>query len=579
MTSPAHHPDVPPADAERPDLTFPDGPKLELDTLIDDLIAHARQVKKAQGRLRGLLRAIETITSDLSLERVLRSIVEAGCELTGSRYGALGVIGSDGRLEQFIHVGIDDETAKRIGPLPKGRGLLGALIAEPRPIRLRSMGGDPRSAGFPPNHPPMESFLGVPILVRGEVFGNLYLTDSSHGEFGQDDEELALALAVAAGTAISNARLYQDAQLQRRWLEASVEIGAQLLSATGEDPLRTVARRAIDIAQADLVTLSLVSPDGEALVVEEAFGEGAADLIGRRFAVSDTHAGHVIETGRPVLLAALPEDDRRQTVNSIAVGPHMIIPLRGTGRSRGVLSLVRRLGQPAFTPRDLDMATGFASHASVALELADSRAAEQKLVLLEDRDRIAMDLHDHVIQELFAIGLSLRATATELQSEDRAARRITQRVEDIDRTIRRIRTSIFALHGNVLPSADGIRQRILEVASEVTPALGFAPHVGFSGVVDAVLSPELTDDVVACVRECLTNVAKHANARSVSVDVSLAGEVLTISVSDDGVGLGDAGRQSGARNLRARAERRGGSFELAPGASGGTMAKWRVTVT
>jgi signal transduction histidine kinase len=562
-----------------PRLRFPDIPKLELDELIDQLFERAQDVKRAQGRLRALLRAIETVTGDLALEVVLHNVIESACELAHAQYGALGVIGPDGGLEQFITVGMDEATAARIGPPPQGKGLLGALINDPRPIRLRHMSDDSRSTGFPPNHPPMESFLGVPIHVRDEVFGNLYLVNSDRDEFGADDEELVIALALAAGTAISNARLFHESAVQQRWLEASVEIGSQLLSASGEDPLRVVAKRAIEIADADIVSVALVTPDGASFVVEEAFGNRADELVGRSFPLDASLAGRVLAEGAPLLVPAGPGNDIPPTHLALVMeaGPLMVLPLRGTGAPRGVLSLCRTRGRQAFSARDLAMADSFASHASVALELADSRAAEQKLVLLEDRDRIAMDLHDHVIQELFAIGLSLEATATQLDDED-IADRLRSRVEDIDRTIRRIRTSIFELRGMLGAAGEGLRQRVLDVTADLTPALGFAPHVTFSGVLDVRLADALIDDVVACVRETLTNVAKHARARSAMVDLSLAGEVLTVMVTDNGVGVRDTTRSSGTANLGARAQKWSGTFALAPGPADGTTATWTVRV-
>ena len=561
-------------------LRFPDIPKLELDELIDQLVERAQGVKRAQGRLRALLRAIETVAGDLALEVVLRNVVEAACDLANARYGALGVIGHDGGLEQFIHVGIDEQTAARIGNLPQGKGLLGALITDPRPIRLRHMVDDERSTGFPPNHPPMDSFLGVPIHVRGDVYGNLYLADSAKGAFTAEDEELVIALALAAGTAISNARLYHDSRVQQRWLEASVEIGAQMLSAAGEDPLRLIARRAIDIADADLVSVGLITPDAGSVIIEVAFGDHSEDLVGRRFPLSQTLAGRAIEHNTPILLVNASGGDSPPSHLSAVVdaGPIMVLPLRGTGQPRGVLSIVRVRGRQAFSSSDLAMAAGFAAHASVALELADSRASEQKLVLLEDRDRIAMDLHDHVIQELFAIGLSLEGVAAQLGDQERLSSRVRQSVEDIDRTIRRIRTSIFELRGNIVTTTGGLRQRILEVTSELTAPLGFAPHVAFAGLVDMNLDEELTGDVVAVVRETLTNAAKYAHATSVVVDVALTSDDLTVTVSDNGVGATGATRSSGTANLRTRAEKRGGSFEIAPGPSGGTVVKWKVRV-
>lgn len=559
-------------------IDFPDAPKLELDQLIDQLIDRAQDVKRAQGRLRALLGAIETITSDLSLEVVLKNIVSAACELAGARYGALGVIGADGMLEQFVHVGFDDATAAAIGPLPQGKGLLGALITDPRPIRLAKLDTDERSSGFPPNHPPMNSFLGVPIRSRETVFGNLYLTESDKGEFSAEDEQLVVALAMAAGASISNARLYQESQMQQRWHSASAEITAALLAANGEDPLQTIARRAIEVADADVVNLLLLDADGQSLVTEVAFGVNAERLLGQRVPVEDTLAGRVVHSGSALLAVDGGVDGQLpiQYHGVLESGPLMMLPLNGSARIRGVLSLVRQRGRRAFAASELAMADGFARHASLALELADSRAAEQKLVLLEDRDRIARDLHDHVIQELFAIGLSLESVAASLDPNSGLGQRVQQRVEDIDRTIRRIRTSIFALRGPLDGATGGLRQAIMEVTSELTAVLGFPPHVSFAGHLDFLADETLADDVVAVVRETLTNTAKHAQATRASVDVSLADRELMITVTDDGIGVQDTGRKSGIANLGARAERRGGSFTLAPANAGGTMAIWKV---
>jgi signal transduction histidine kinase len=302
--------------------------------------------------------------------------------------------------------------------------------------------------------------------------------------------------------------------------------------------------------------------------------------VGRRFALDETISGRVLLQDTPLLSRDASRVEARESpiASMVDAGPIMAVPLRGTGRPRGVLTIVRRRGRQAFSPNDLAMAAGFASHASVALELADSRAAEQKMVLLEDRDRIAMDLHDHVIQELFAIGLNLEGLATQMTDEQQAAR-VRHSVDDIDRTIRRIRTSIFELRGNVITTSGGLRQRILEVASELTTPLGFAPHVAFAGLVDLDLGEDLTEDVVAVVRETLTNVAKHARASSAVVDIALTGQEIAVTVGDDGIGAAGATRSSGTANLRARAERRGGTFTVSPGPSGGTVVKWRVGVT
>jgi signal transduction histidine kinase len=570
------------ADGPEPSLTFPDAPKLELDELIDQLVARAHDVKRAQGRLRALLRAIDTVTGDLDLGTVLRNVVAAARDLAAAAYGALGVLGSDDQLEQFIHIGIDESTAALIGPEPQGKGLLGALISDPRPIRLAHLSDDPRSAGFPPHHPPMESFLGVPIRVGGEVFGNLYLADSAHGEFSAEDEELVVALAAAAAAAISNARLYEEATLQRRWLEASVEIAGHMLAPTGEEPLRMIARRAFDIAGADLVSLGLLTPDREALVVEVAVGSRPEELIGRRFAIGETLARQIVDDGVPVRLAGAVDQSGWPSYLSAAidVGPLMSLPLRGSGPTRGLLTVVRRRGRPGFSSTELAMAAGFAAHASVALELADSRAAEQRLILLEDRDRIARDLHDHVIQELFAIGLNLEGVAQQLGPDGPLGQRVSQRVDDLDRTIRRIRTSIFELRGSMAGPSHGLRDRILEVTTELTPALGFPPNAAFSGVLDLAVDDELADDVIAVVREGLTNVAKHADASAATVDVVVGGGEIVLSITDNGRGLGASARSGGCgiANLTARAAGRAGQLELVPAPGGGTRLTWRAPV-
>jgi signal transduction histidine kinase len=561
-----------------PERRIADAPKLEIDELIDQLLQRAHEIKRARGRVWALLNSIETVTGDLSLERVLRRVVESACDLVGAQYGALGVIGHDRGLEQFVHVGIDDETARRIGHLPEGKGLLGALITDPRPIRLRHMTDDDRSAGFPSGHPQMDSFLGVPIHVRNEVYGNLYLANSENGEFSADDEELVVAFALAAGTAISNARLYREAELRQRWLEASAEVQEQLLSTSGEDPLRTIARRSIEIADADLVTVGLLTPERDAFVIEFAFGEHGDELVARRFPLLGTIGDRVITGGEPYVsgIAGDPTVPATHVASVMEVGPLISLPLRGNEEPRGLLTVARKRGRRPFSETDVAMAAGFASHASVALELADVRAAEQKMIMLEDRDRIARDLHDHVIQELFAIGLSIEGVAGQLQSSPMLADRLRNRVEDLDRAIRRIRTSIFELRGNLAVSREGLRQSILEVVSDVTPALGFPPNVAFAGLLDLDLAESLTQDIIAAVRETLTNVAKHAHATTVSLDVELVSDELTINVADNGVGIGNSSKASGIANLRIRARIHHGSFVLAPAPGGGTVAIWKV---
>jgi two-component system, NarL family, sensor histidine kinase DevS len=538
-----------------PPLQFPDLPKVELDQLIEQLVDRARDVQRSQGRLRALLRAIETVTSDLALEAVLRHVVEAACELADARSGALGVNGYDGELEQFIDAG------------------MAADVAE---LLKRSAG----TGGPPPGAPPTDSFLGVPVRVRGEVFGTLYLIDSKTGAFTAEDEELVRALALAAGTAIHNGRLLAESRLQQRWLTASVEISAQLLAAVGEDPLHLIARRALELADADLATVGLLTADAGEMVIEVALGSGAEALLGERFPVAGTVVGKAIEGRTTVLVSSVAADPRHpDAFVGIDRGPLMALPLEGPAGVRGLLAVARRTGKRPFSGADLSMAAAFASHANVALELADARSGEQRLVLLEDRERIARDLHDHVIQELFAIGLGVDSVAGLVGPDTVPAKRLRQRVADIDRTIRQIRTTIFELRGPLDASSQGLRHRTLEIASDLASALGFTPRMEFSGLLDLSLSAEVADDVAAVVREVLTNVAKHAHASQVDVTLATSATEVLVVISDDGIGYHPSGRASGLANLRVRAESHGGSLEIAAGPNSGTTVTWKARLT
>lgn len=563
------------------------GPQLELDQLLNQLINRAQDVRAAQGRLRGLLRANSAIIGAVSLPAVLQRIVAVACELVDAPYGALGVLAPDGGLDQFVYAGIDEATAKEIGPLPEGKGLLGALIDDPRPIRLRRLADDPRSVGFPANHPPMRGFLGVPLRVRDEVFGNLYLTRDNEREFSAEDEELVVSLAGTAGIAIENARLFEEGRRKQDWLAASAEITQQLLASEGEEPLQVIARRLQQVADADAVNVVLRTDDPHRLMIEVATGAGAEDLTAMSYPVEDTVSGIVLETGRPVLIGDVTADDepRVHLSDVVSIGAVMALPLGPAPTVRGALLVARRHGRPRFSAADLEMGATFANHAAVALELADARSDQQRVVLLEDRDRIARDLHDHVIQRLFASGLTLEGLASGLAPDPRGER-LAQIVNDIDDTIRQIRSSIFELRGPLVARSAELRTRLFEIAADVAPVLGFEPRLSFAGPVDIVVPAALLDDVIAVVREALTNVARHADARQVTVDVSATARDVTIDVTDDGVGIGASTRRSGLDNLRRRAQYNGGTFEITSPLQhpdepqdGGTNLRWTIPIS
>lgn len=568
-----------------PAPTFPDRPKLELDELLRQLIGRAEDVVATQSRLRGLVRVNQSIVGNLDLPEVLRRIVEVACESCTARYGALGVLDASGGLEQFVHVGMDDVTVTRIGRLPEGKGLLGALIEHPQPIRLPTMSDDLRSVGLPDGHPPMSSFLGVPIRVRDKVFGSLYLSECASGEFTAEDEELVSALAGTAGVVLENARLHEAAGRQQSWLEASAEVSQQLLSADGEDPLHLIARLAHRIADADVVTVALPTADGQRMIIEVACGEAAEQLTAFTFPIKHSYAGAALRSGRPALVADVADDPLRRRDHLslvVPVGPLMVLPLGSKQRVRGALVIGRLREGHGFTQADLEMALAFAHHAAIALELADSRADQQRILLLEDHQRIARDLHDHVTQRLFALGLTVQSVANVLAADPRASR-LSQVVADIDETIRQTRTSIFQLRGPLGPETGTVRARLLIVAEEVSPLLGFEPLVDFTGPIDALVPESVSDDLVAVLREGLTNTARHARASRVVVEVAATTSEVRLDVSDDGVGLSDTQRRSGLANLRQRAEIHGGTLTLASAAwaapttrAGGTRLTWTI---
>jgi signal transduction histidine kinase len=551
-----------------------------LDQLLAQLVDRAHEVMAAQGRLRGLLRASQMVTRDLALPVVLRRIVEAARELVGARYAALGVISPTGGLVEFVHSGMPAEAVERIGHLPEGKGLLGALIDDPRPIRLRRIADDARSVGFPPGHPPMDSFLGVPIRVRDEVFGNLYLSESTRGEFSAEDEELAKALAATAAVAVENARLYESAQSRGEWLQAVAAITRQVLAVDQDSanrPLQLIAEVIVRTARADLVTVVLPAGDGD-LRIEVAVGTGAEQLIGAILPMTGSLSGQVFSTGMP-LCESISEGDAAvlSAARAFDLGPVLAVPLLGSTQVRGVLCAGRRRGQPVFGPEELDRAAGFANQAALAIELAEARAEQQRVAMLDERDRIAADLHDHVIQRLFAAGLALQSTAGTL-GPGTPTDRILATVDDLDDTIRQIRTSIFQLHQVRPPGVGGLRARLLDVATELTAVLGFAPALRMSGLLDT-LSDDLAEDVVAVARESLTNVARHAHASSVQIDVTAVEDRLTVNVRDDGIGPGSPDRRGGLHNLHRRAEHRGGSVEVRTREPAGTWLCWSIPVS
>jgi len=554
-------------------------PQLRLDELLEELQARIDAARGTRDRVHSLLEAVLSVGRELDLTQVLRRIVEAAAELVEARYAALGVIGSDGEtLSEFLTVGLTGDEIAQIGPYPTGKGILGELIRHPEALRLTDLSEHPSSFGCPAHHPVMRTFLGVPVRVRDEVFGNLYLTDKRGGEpFDADDEAVIATLAVAAGVAIDNARLYEEAQRQQRWLSASAEITRSLLSGSARSQVvELIAQRAREITGAELADVSVPTADRSRLRVELALGGDSGERVGLVVPMEGTLSGQACEVGSPVTTADLAGDRRLSggPRRFDGLGPGVAVPLgRAAGQIDGVLLLARRVGEPVFTEREIAPLLGFADQAALALELAERRRDAEQLTLLEDRDRIARDLHDLAIQRLFATGMTLQSAARFID-HDGASDRVLRAVGDLDETIKIIRSTIFGLRAREEVSAQGLRARAVKAVEEAQTTLGFAPRLSMEGLLDTDVPTEVADHVVAVLGEALSNAARHARAARVEVVLQATGSQVVLTVQDDGVGIPEQGRRSGLSNLAERAQGLGGALELGSPPGGGTRLVW-----
>jgi len=565
------------AEPGRPDIL----PHLRLDELLAELQGRLQAVLGARDQMHGLLQAVVAIGEGLDLESTLRRIVQTAVGLVDASYGALGVIGDEQVLAEFIPVGLTEAEIDAIHHWPEGHGLLGLLIRDSRPLRLAQISAHRESSGFPEGHPPMGSFVGVPVRVRDAVFGNLYLTNKrGAAEFTEDDEAVLIALGAAAGVAVENARLYEAARRQQRLIAASADVTTRLLS--GADPgevLADVTRQVRDLSGADLAVLAIPDEDRRRLIITYAEGDGADDAQGLVLPAGTSLSGRVLSGGEPLTTEDFAEDERASLVARGAmsqIGHAIVFPLGVPGNVRGVLTVGRRHGAPAFPPDRAEVVSSFASQAGVALELAARRADAERLSLFEDRDRIARDLHDLVIQRLYATGMSLEGTMPMITRPE-VKTRISNAVDAMDETIKDIRATIFALHARDHADAQpDIRGAIVAVVEEMTQVLGFAPSLRLGAGLRTEVAGEVADQALAVLREALSNAARHAQASQVDVTVDVSPDgMLVIQVTDNGVGIPDGGRRSGLRNLASRAEKFGGELLLTP-ADPGTRLYWRV---
>lgn len=513
-------------------------------------------------RARTLLEAITAISSDLDLASILTRIVEAATSLTGARYGALGVLGPDGTLVEFITTGMDDRTRRMIGDLPLGRGILGVLIDNPEALRLVDLSAHPTSVGFPPNHPPMTTFLGMPVRIRGTVWGNLYLTEKMEGPFTAADEEMLEALARTAGFVIGNARTYELSERRRQWLEATAEISESLQPpvdfAAG---LELIVERARSVSRTCAVAIwSPQGPEHDTIAYDPARPEAEAEVAHTLQQLRDTFAS---------------SDSGPIRTTHVQGSPAVVVPIRTHLAEVQALVAVGALGDPPLDIEERELLGAFTDQAALTLDRAQALVDRQEMALISDRERIARDLHDIVIQRLFATGLQLQGIAA-LSGEDRVAERLDDAVGDLDQTIKSIRGTIFELQER---RSGSLRAQIRTLVREYAPVLGFTPTVRTSGPVDSVVPEELAAQVLAVLREAVSNIARHALADRAEVDLAVDDRVLQLSVTDDGVGIPGDVQESGLRNARRRAADFGGVLDVRAQTPRGTRLVWRVPLS
>jgi len=562
--------DATPSGAENDPLGLAALSRVRLDELLQELQNRVSEVMHSRERLRSLLSAVVAISADLELHPTLERIVAAACQLANARYGALGVVGERHTLVEFITEGLTPREHQAIGHPPTGKGVLGLLIDDPRPVRMPDITQHPRSYGFPPNHPTMHSFLGVPIRIRDRVYGNLYLAEKRDGaQFTDDDEQIVAALAAAAGVAIENARLFQAGLRRQRWLAAAAEITELLVGRVRRtEALELIARRAREVADAELVLVLGHDEETGVLTVEvaECLAGAPEGLEGAVVSAELSHFGPALTAKEhlvvPNLNAAAPWPvpllDR----------PATVVPLATSDALHGLL--VVTADPQADRDDEMAMLTTFAGQAALAFERALAQEEREMYVILEDRERIARDLHDVVIQRLFATGMHLQ-TAARLVNRPEAADRINSAVDELDTTIREIRSAIFELR---TPMTAQLRAEVREIVADAGEALGFRPQLELDGPLDSAVPAEVRADLVAVLREALSNVVRHAGARSVQVAVRVVNRTVQARVADDGRGIPAGGRRSGLENMRSRAQRWSGTFEVRPNEPRGTVVEW-----
>ncbi len=551
--------------------------RLRLDVLLTELMDRAGEVLETQGRLRALLDAVVSISEDLSLQAVLQRIVDAACRLVDARYGALGVVGPDRRtLTDFITTGISPEEHAAIGDLPHGAGILGVLIDEPTPLRLADLVDHPKSFGFPAGHPAMSTFLGVPLRIRDRVFGNLYLTEKAQGrEFTEEDEQLMIALASAAGAVIENAQLFEGHRRREGWLAASAEVRSATLSgASRPDLLATVVEQGRSAAEADVVLLAVPDEHGRLVVAAQAGPDHA--LVGTEVGGPGSPFERAIAGRSPVLVDDLGSVDGSWRPSALdSCGRAVVAPLGADESVEAIGALLIGYARGGHVPDDDEpFVANYAGQAAVALQLARAQRDRERLAVLEDRDRIARDLHDLVIQRLFATGMTLQSMSS-LVTDTTARGKLSTVVDDLDATISELRQAIHQLQADALD--EDLRDEIQRLADDASTASTAQIRLHLIGLVASAVPDAVRVQLLAVLREALSNAVRHASAATIDVTVEVDRGV-TLVVDDDGVGISpEVTRRSGLANMQARAAEFSGSLRIDVGERGvGTRLVWRV---
>ncbi|MEU6976325.1 MULTISPECIES: GAF domain-containing protein [unclassified Streptomyces] len=483
-----------------------------------------------------LLEAVLGVGNELELRATLQHLVETATQLTGARYGALGVVDPERRTVTDLYTsGITEEQRERIGRLPDGHtGLLGVLVRDARPMRLDDATADPRSAGVPEGHPGTNTFLGVPVRVHTEVFGNLYLTEKREGPFTEEDHSLLRVLASQAGIAIGNARLYETARQRERWIEGAAAVTTALLAGEpAENALMTVAERARLLADASAGVVLQPTEEGGMEIVAASTTDDPGDLVGTTIAPGSPVLVQLLG-GEPVFVEDSATDPRMTTHVRSRFGPSMMLPLQSGGQLIGTLALPRRRGDRPYTAVDRLLAAQFASQAALALVLADAQHNRERLAVYEDRDRIARDLHDLVVQRLFATEMMLESTRRRADDSSDEDALLGRAVDELDSTIQEVRTTIFALQQPPADAPTSFRGRVLRETGGAAALLGFQPSVHFSGAVDTLAEETSADRLLAALRGALAAAHRRPGVGAVTVEVTADENGLRLRVEDDG---------------------------------------------